>query len=321
MATMNMTRPTTMGAQTAGTQGSGMQGGPGGGQGGMGGPAGGGQGGPGGGMSGGTSGGPGGGHGGEGHGAGGPPSVDAVSTWVDDVLSDGGFTATGTTATRIDKIADALDEAVQSGGTDLPQAYVRALESTIRDLRSVAQNGDKTLGDGSGDTEHATVMAKAVDKLETFLENEGDSLSAEATTRLQSVLDSMNTIYSDGAVSTAEQTTLKTVADDLCDVLIEDFTKLSDAGLAALNEQASDLHTLADTGFLALDDAQRAVLTQAQTALDAIDTTNPDRTAVHDVMDDLRSGLGGELLSLAMPQRTIGLTGQSTSADTDALWA
>jgi len=333
MATMNMTRPTTMGTQgtqAAGTQGGGMQGGPGGGQGGMGGPAGGGQGGgmhggPAGGMQGGPgggmSGGPGGGHGGEGHGAGGPPSVDAVSAWVDDVLSDGGFTATGTAATRIDKIADALDEVVQSGGTDLPQAYVRALESTIRDLRSVAQNGDKTLGDGSGDTEHATVMAKAVDKLETFLENEGDSLSSEATTRLQSVLNSMNSVYSDGAVSAAEQTTLKTVADDLCDVLIEDFTKLSDAGLAALSAQASDLHTLADTGFLALDDAQRATLTGAQTALDAIDTTNPDRTAVHDVMDDLRSGLGGELLSLAMPQRTIGLTGQSTSADTDALWA
>ncbi|HYH19480.1 MAG TPA: hypothetical protein VD995_12760 [Azospirillum sp.] len=311
MATMSMTRPTTTGVQggTGGQSGFGGQGGA--------------QGGPGaqGGAQGGPGGGPGGGHGGEGHGAGGPPQIESVSSWVDDVLTDGGFTATGTAATRFDTIADALDEVVAAGGTELPQDYVRHLEGTIRDLRSIAEHGDRTLGDGGADTLFPTAMAKAVHKIEEFLEYEGDNLSAETTTRLQSVLDSMNTIYADGTVSTAEQETLDTVADDLCDVLVEDFTKLSDAGLAALSEHADDLHTLADTGFLALDTAQRATLTEAQTALDAIDLDDPDQAAVHEVVDDLRFGLGGELLGLAMPQRAVGLVGQSTSADTDTLWA
>jgi hypothetical protein len=327
MATMNMTRPTPTGGQMGG-QGGGQMG-PGG-QGGLGGPGGqnggqnGGQiGGQGGGQNGGQAGGPGGGqgHGPEGQGAGGPPSIDSVSEWVDDVLSDGGFTATGTAATRIDRIADALDEVVQAGGTELPQEYVRHLESTIRDLRSIADNGDRTLGDGTGETLFPTAMAKAVHKVEEFLEYEGDNLSAETTARLQSVLDSMNAVYADGTVSTAEQETLDTVADDLCDVLVEDFTKLSDAGLAALDAHADDLHTLADTGFLALDDAQRAILTQAQTALGTLDADDPDQATVHEVVDDLRFGLGGEILGLANPAPSVTLVGQPTASDSDTLWA
>jgi len=230
--------------------------------------------------------------------AGGPPSVEQISSWLDEVIADGGFTMTTSQSKQLEHVAEEIDETLASNGAELPEEYTRHLESTIRDLRGIATNGDRATT-GKESSLFPTAMAKAVHKLDEFLEYEGANLSTEANSRLQSALTTMESVYADGTVSTAEKTSVSSAADTICDVLLDDFTKLSDVGLDALEFEATNLDTLLSTSFLAYDDTQRALVFGANETLDAM--TTKDVAVIHEVTDDLRFGLGGYILNLAKP--------------------
>lgn len=230
--------------------------------------------------------------------AGGPPSVDQISSWLDEAISKGGFTMESGESKLLQRVADDLDKVLAANGTLLPEEYSRHLESTIGDLRAIAAKGD-TATTGGESALFPTAMAKAIHKVDEFLEYEGENLSDEANSRLNGALTSLESVYADGTVSTAEKTTVSAAADTICDVLLDDFAKLSDTGLDALELEATNLDTLLSKGFLAFDDEQRALVFGANETLDAM--TTKDVTVIHEVVDDLRFGLGGHILALAKP--------------------
>lgn len=223
----------------------------------------------------------------------------ALASWLDGVIASGTVTATAQQKVGLQAAADRLSDAIDAGGTELAPGQEKLLGSIAHDLRQVASTGDRTVNTGS--TEYPTLLGQVESRLEGFLDHQSGLLSAEANTRLESALETLETVYSDGVVSVQEQTAVATAADAVCGVLRDDFTKLSTAGLEQLQGFQADLTTLATTGTLTLDATELAAVTAADTALHAFlngGGTDAHATAVEAVAD-LRDVLPGAIVDLA----------------------
>jgi hypothetical protein len=234
----------------------------------------------------------------------------ALATWLDEVIAAGGITADATDVERLEAASEHLTEVIAAGGTELATDQERLLGSVARDLRRVSQRGDSTVT--TDDTAYPTLLGQAEYRLEEFLTAQRDALSDEAKSRLTGALATLETVYADGVVSTAERTDVGTAADAVCGVLKDDFVKLSDAGLATLQDQADDLALLVDDGFLTLDGDQWTAINTADTALAALLAGGGDteRTAVHEALAGLHGVLMGAILDLANPADELRTRGQ-----------
>lgn len=234
----------------------------------------------------------------------------ALATWLDDVIAAGGVTADATDVTRLQGASEHLTDIIAAGGTELAPEQERLIGSLARDLRQVSLRGDRTVA--TGDTAYPTLLGQAEYRLEEFLDGQGELLSDAAKTLLTGALDTLETIYADGVVSADEQASVGTAADAVCSVLKDDFVKLSDAGLEALQGQSDDITTLMTDGFLALDDTQWAAVNAADTALAALlaGGGSAERTAVHAALEGLHEVLPGAILGLASPIEGLGARNQ-----------
>lgn len=223
----------------------------------------------------------------------------ALASWLDGVVASGTVTATAQQQVGLQAAADRLSDTIDAGGTELAPGQEKLLGSIAHDLRQVASSGDRTVNTGS--TEYPTLLGQVESRLEGFLDHQSGLLSAEANTRLESALDTLETVYADGVVSTEELAAVDTAADAVCGVLRDDFTKLSTAGLEQLQGFQADLTTLATTGTLTLDATELAAVTAADTALHAFlngGGTDAHATAIEAVAD-LRDVLPGAIVDLA----------------------
>ncbi|WP_448190430.1 hypothetical protein [Azospirillum sp. sgz301742] len=232
-------------------------------------------------------------------------------TWLDEVITAGGVTADAADVTRLQKAADHLAEVIAANGTELAPDQEKPLSALARDLRQVSQNGDRTLTNANADSK--TLLGQSETRLQEFLDAQGDQLTDAAKTLLTGALATIETVYADGVVSTAERTSVASAADAVCSVLKNDFVKLSTTGLAALQDQSDDLNLLIDDGFLSLDADQLTAAKTADTALHALLSGGGDteRTAAHEAMTALHEVLAGAITDLANPADELLKRGQT----------
>ena len=235
-----------------------------------------------------------------------------MNTWLDEVVAAGGVAADTAERERLEHAAEKLTDVIEADGSELAPDHERLLGSVARALSEVTKNGDRAVD--SDNAEYSTLLGQAEYKLEEFLEHSGDMLSAEASTRLTGALATLETVYADGVVSTAEQTSVGEARDAVCGVLKDDFVKLSDAGLLELQDGLDDLEILVDTGFLSLDADQWTAVNTAESAFGALIAGTGTEEVAHEALSGLREVLIGAIVDLANPmdqQRHGGPGGQS----------
>lgn len=223
-----------------------------------------------------------------------------VATWLDTVVSTGTITADGTQTARLTAVSTLLDEVIAANGTELAPGQERMLDSLVHDLQRVAQRGDATVKTPDGSS--ATLLGQAEQRLETFLADQGSTLSDAAKAKLTEALGTLQTVYADGTVTTEERASVATAATVVSGVVTDDFVKLSEAGLTALQTEAAQIDTLLSTGSLTLTAEQRAAAQTADAAVQAlIDAGTVQPSALHTALESLYDAIPGAVVDVSGP--------------------